>query len=390
MATELRPLGVRCNISCRYCYQEPTRGQLGGVAAYDIDKMLASAEEIGAPITVFGGEPLLLPVADLERLFAAGRDRLGGVSIQTNGTLITDAHIALFRAYDVRVGVSVDGPGELNELRWAHSADRTRTASEASLQAIARLCAEGLTPSVIVTLHKANATAERLPRLLEWMRDVDGRGVRFVRLHLLESESRVIRETYGLSETETTRAMLAFLSLEQELTSVRFDIFMDIRAGLDPSGQGATTCIWSACDPYTTAAVQGVEGDGSRSNCGRTNKEGIEFLKADTPSYERYLALYYTPQEHGGCHGCRFFALCKGQSPGTALDGDWRNRTEHCASWFAVMEHVERELLAKGTTPLSLDEHRPVLEAAMISAWEAGRNASPASIVRQQSGGLES
>ncbi len=76
-----------------------------------------------------------------------------------------------------------------------------------------------------------------------------------------------------------------------------------------------TSCIWNACDPYTTQAVRGVAGQGQRNNCGRTNKDGIDFGKADTPGYERYLALYQTPQEAGGCSGCSFFLMCKGQCP---------------------------------------------------------------------------
>ena len=60
------------------------------------------------------------------------------------------------------------------------------------------------------------------------------------------------------------------------------------------------------------------------SNCGRTNKDGVDYLKSDHQGYERYIALYNTPHEHGGCKGCRFFLMCKGQCPGTAIDGDWQ------------------------------------------------------------------
>ena len=113
-------------------------------------------------------------------------------------------------------------------------------------------------------------------------------------------------------------------------------------------------CVWTACDPYTTQAVRGVEGHGQRSNCGRTNKDGIDFVKGNKPGYERYLALYATPQEVGGCQDCRFFLMCKGQCPGTAIDGDWRNRTEHCEVWKAVYGLLETELVAEGKNPLSL------------------------------------
>jgi uncharacterized protein len=137
-----------------------------------------------------------------------------------------------------------------------------------------------------------------------------------------------------------------------------------------------TTCIWRGCDPYTTSAVRGVEGQGQRSNCGRTNKDGIDFVKADSAGYERYIALYQTPQEFGGCKGCRFFLMCKGQCPGTAIDGDWRNKTEHCQVWMQLFEHLEQRLKQQDKTPISLDPNLHYLEENMLSAWQAGINPS--------------
>ena len=119
-----------------------------------------------------------------------------------------------------------------------------------------------------------------------------------------------------------------------------------------------------------------MEGKGQRSNCGRTNKDGIDFVKADSAGYERYIALYQTPQEYGGCKDCRFFLMCKGQCPGTAIDGDWRNKTEHCQVWMQLFEHLEQRLKQQDKTPISLDPNLHYLEENMLSAWQAGINPS--------------
>jgi len=156
---------------------------------------------------------------------------------------------------------------------------------------------------------------------------------------------------------------------------LRFDVFKDMEKLLLAKDEH-TTCVWRACDAYTTSAVQGVEGNGQSSNCGRTNKDGIDFIKADRPGYERYIALYHTPQEYGGCQGCRFFLVCKGQCPGTALDGDWRNRTEHCEVWKKLYRHIEDHLLDKGYFPVSVQPNRKYLEQAMLDAWASGNNPS--------------
>ena len=119
--------------------------------------------------------------------------------------------------------------------------------------------------------------------------------------------------------------------------------FCDIKALLTQM-EPQVTCTWNHCDPLTTNAVQGISPSGDISNCGRTNKDGINWLKGDKPSFERYLALYHTPQEFGGCKGCKYFVFCKGHCPGTAINGDWRNRTANCRLWYSLFSLVESDL----------------------------------------------
>jgi len=269
----------------------------------------------------------------------------------------------------------------LNDLRWCGSLKKTREVTERSELAIDRLCLEGLQPSVIVTLHRLNASTARLPILEDWLLHLDRVGVLSTRLHLLESENVAVRSRFALSEADNVWAMLGFAKLEAQLLRMKLDVFRDIEALL-LGEDDAATCVWMACDPLTTEAVRGVEGHGQRSNCGRTNKSGIDFVKAERPGYERYIALYQTPQVDGGCQGCRFFAMCKGQCPGTSLDGDWRNRTEHCSIWMRLFEAIERRLLSAGRSPLSLDPNLRYLEENLLNTWTAGKNRSLASLLR--------
>jgi len=380
MGVELRPLGVRCNIRCSYCYQNPVRESAAVAPTYSLDAMKAAVTLEGGPFTLFGGEPLLIPVRDLEALWAWGFETYGSNSVQTNGALITPDHVRLFHRFHVNVGISIDGPGELNDLRWAGTLEATRTTTARTEAAIALLCREGLAPSLIVTLHRGNATAARLPILTAWLRQMEDLGVSAVRLHILEVDDPRLRGSAVLSTADNVAAFQHFADVESQFVKMRFDVFKDMRQLLLGEDKDAT-CIWRSCDPYTTAAVRGVEGTGQRSNCGRTNKDGVDFAKADFPGFERYLALYNTPQDHGGCQDCRFFLMCKGQCPGTAIDGDWRNRTEHCDVWKELFTRLERELSAAGRVPLSLSGSRPRVERALIDAWSRGDNPSIADIL---------
>lgn len=369
MSTEVRPYGVKCNIACRYCYQNDVRDAGNALPRYDLPRMMRAIETRGQPFTLFGGEPLLMPRRDLEKLWAWGYERFGTNRLQTNGTLISDAHVEMFRTYHVEVGISIDGPGPLNGLRWAGSPELTERGTARTHAAIARLCAEGLPPSLILTLHRLNASPDRLPELTDWLLEVEQLGVTRVRLHVLEVDAEQVRTDCALDEEELANAMLSLMRFEQErLKTLRFDVFDEIRrllAGRDK----AVSCVWHGCDPYDTSAVYGVEGNGQLTNCGRTNKDGVDFVKSGSPGFDRYLALHVTPQEDGGCAGCRFFSMCKGQCPGTAVDRDWRNRSEHCGLWKQLFAVLEAESLARGELPLSLHPQREEIERALVSAW---------------------
>ena len=161
MGVELKPLGVVCNIQCHYCYEHPLRDAGNKAAPYDIEAMKAAVLREGGPFSLFGGEPLLVPKADLETLWSWGLEKFGSHGIQTNGTLIDEAHIALFKAYKVDVGISVDGPAELNDARWSANLAKTREATARTQAAIEALCREGMPPGLIVTLHRGNAGADK-------------------------------------------------------------------------------------------------------------------------------------------------------------------------------------------------------------------------------------
>jgi uncharacterized protein len=372
MTVELRPLGVACNIQCSYCYQHPQRDAGNSSAAYDLPVMKAAIEQEGGPFSLFGGEALLLPLDELEALWSWGLEKHGSNGIQTNGTLITEEHIRLFKTYNVHVGISIDGPGPLNDARWAGTLERTREMTAKSETAIERLCRSQMACSLIITLHRGNAAPDKLPLLHDWFRYLESIGLTSVRLHVLEVDNDAIAQKYRLSLQETIAAFMSFYKLEKQLTRLRFDTFHDMKQMLRGQDNN-TTCLWNACDPYTTPAVRGIEGNGQRSNCGRTYKEGIEFVKADAHTFERYLALYHTPQEYGGCAGCRFFLVCKGNCPGMALDGDWRNRTEYCELYKALYRQLEEEMLDAGELPISAHPQRQRIEHALLESWAQQR-----------------
>lgn len=354
MTIEYLPVGIACNLSCEYCYQDSMRDAGNINTPRNWPRAKAQLEKLGSSFAVFGGEPLLAPIEHLEEVWKFGLDRFGSNGIQTNGVLITETHIELFKKYRVGVGISIDGPGELNRARVKHDSDTAKT-----MHAIKRLCEDGYPPSLIVTIHRKNTYD--IFKLIAWFAELGTMGVRYINLHNLEIEKGM--PDLSIPQDEE---IAAFLSIYEwsKTTTMNVTPFSDI-AKLLTEENPAVSCIWNHCDPLTTDAVQGINPDGSRSNCGRTNKDGINWVKADKPGFERYRILRATPQQYGGCQGCKYFAHCKGQCPGTAIDGDWRNKTVHCNLWYSLFERIEVDLRLAGKTILDTTNK----EAKLLSSW---------------------
>ena len=372
MTVEVQAVGVTCNLGCTYCYQNTMRDTGESyVKDYDLGKIKAQLEHFNSNFTLYGGEALLMPIEDIEELWKFGYEKFGTNSIQSNVVLWTQDHNDLAVKYNAGVGISVDGPGELNHLRWSGTKEKTDKNTQKTQDNIRKLCEAGVNVSLIATLHTVNATKEKIPAMKEWFKELEAMGVMASRLHLLEVDNDLVKEKYVLSTEEIIYAMNEFSDFaDEELTSMTFDVFDDMNKLL--RGDDNVTCVWVNCDPYTTSAVQGIGGDGAMHNCGRADKDGVMWLKADQESWERYVTLPLIPQEYGGCKDCRFWLMCRSQCPGTSIDGDWRNKTEHCEVWMSLFDSLETKMVANGETPLSLAPELPELEKRFAVMWQNG------------------
>lgn len=332
MTIELKVNGTRCNLSCQYCYLDK-REQ---AREPDLEKMIAAAKVLGPRFSLFGGEPLLTPLPVLEKLFQAGC-----TGMQTNGTLITDAHIEMFAKYRISIGLSLDGNWAANALR----ADRETT--ERVWDNLERLRRARISVSVISVLHRLNAEGEALDKFKEfglWLRDL---GIVHVNCHFLQGDC-----IGALTEDQERDAFLELAAWLRDRPELRWQPFDDIARLLMGKSEG-TLCLWRGCDPFNTSAVQSIEPDGSLTNCGRLAR-GVNWLKSERTGPQRQAVLAATPQELGGCKGCRFLPLCTGGCPGEAIDGDWRNRTSHCVTTRALFRFYEDALLDQGVVPASI------------------------------------
>ena len=343
MTTELSPLGTRCNLKCIYCYQS---GMHETEADYDLDKMISLGIVQGSRLCVFGGEPLLLPLAHLERIFKASYEKYGGASIQTNGLLIFRDHIKLFQKYRIGVGVSIDGSQELNAFRC----NEEKTSK--IIAHIEELTRSGVSVSLIITIHRMNGSKKYLDRLLNFCSWAESIGVQWINFHFLQVISAEVRNRCALSAEENKVAFLRLAEFSDKTFRLQCQPFVDIKRLLSGDRKNVL-CVWNSCDPFKTSAVFGIQADGQVKNCHRVSRI-YESIKCSISGHERQDSLRQSPQDKGGCFECRFFPLCGGGCPGEAIDADWRNKTEYCETIKALFRYYEDIMLNQGKIPASI------------------------------------
>lgn len=126
-----KPIGPICNLDCEYCYYLHKEELYPGTTSWRMApatlesyiRQLIESQPKGTPEITFawqGGEPTLLGVeffqrvVELQRRYAPPHAQVVN-TLQTNGTLLDDAWIELFRAHRFLIGLSIDGPAELHD-----------------------------------------------------------------------------------------------------------------------------------------------------------------------------------------------------------------------------------------------------------------------------------
>jgi len=124
----------RCNLNCSYCYMynkgdtsylERPKFLSIETATVALERIAAYARRHSLPqitVVLYGGEPLLIGREWVQQ-FLEERDRVEtppevtlNVAVQTNGTLLDAEWVALFNQHKVTIGVSCDGPEQVNDL----------------------------------------------------------------------------------------------------------------------------------------------------------------------------------------------------------------------------------------------------------------------------------
>lgn len=165
-------LTTRCNLSCSYCYNgsaDPSAKMAPVVVKAAIE--LAAQGEQPFDLQLTGGEPTLVPERiDLAARLARATGHCRRIAIQTNATRLTPVLIDLFYNHQIQVGVSLDGPPEVQQ--------RQRGRAGETLRGLGLLEAAGIPFRVTtVVTRESAATLDRLVLLLAGLAAARGIGL---------------------------------------------------------------------------------------------------------------------------------------------------------------------------------------------------------------------
>lgn len=416
-----------CNLGCTYCYENPDRErkQEWVDRQYDMDKIIGQLDKHKEKYPneapgLHGGEPLLLRNEDIRTLFDEMNKRWPQHDhhIQTNATLIDDEIIDIFKEFGVGVGISCDGPPELNTERKAagergtESKSATNNMSKRTTDAIMRCLDEGLSVGVITVLHKTNAgTEDRFETLLDWLDRLNKAGGYGHFNPAIPYED--VQEDISLNaETLKDRFLRTWEWMKEE----PYRSWNPMGQYVDNLlGNGLQDCVNTECNVFNAGAAKIIKGDGGTTGCGKTWStvgDGVPFLQGieNDSEYDqvnaRYRSLKKTPGPHtedepdmGGCKGCKYWNVCKGGCPSSGMDYDYRNRTIWCEAKYALYEKIEEDLRAilpniRLITDFSWNAtfdsfaHRGNLDIQPFSAMQPGRDA-PTSAYRKSAKPIE-
>lgn len=318
---------VACNFKCKYCYNQLLRAK-GNEKTPDLPAIEKTVRKLYAnresSVVLHGGEPLFLDRDVLKNLLKISYDISGRSALQSNGSLIDDEIIELFKQYKTSVGISIDGYYPANELRC----DKKMT--QRIIENIRRLHDEKISVAIIIVLSKANALQGRIKYVKKLLEDMDAIRV--------SSKINICSCSDPKIELTTKEAIWGYLELfafciEKGIPATPFTYIRNLLLG-----EGSADCIFGKpCDPYSTMSGIVVCGDGRISTCTKFTTERLEW----TPHTDwRWDILKETD-----CKGCKYAGVvCSGGCPASAKDGDFRNKTKWCAMYKAMYENVEKIL----------------------------------------------
>jgi uncharacterized protein len=321
----IKPASAVCNLDCEYCFYldraaDPYSALPGRRMTLDtLERLVDTYLFYSYPTSVFafqGGEPTLAGLPFFEKLVALQQQHgRGGQSVanamQTNAVLIDKSWCDLFRSYNWLLGVSLDGPEEINDL-YRFNKERRGTWKRV-MQSVELLQTNRVEFNILCVLSAANV--EKPKELYRFYRKLGIENLQFIPLAEFDGVGNrlpftITPEQYGRFLCEVFEAWWP------ERRKVRIRFFDNLAEAL--AGQKPGTCtMHETCDSYVV-----VEYNGDVYPCdffveapwklGNVNVDSWGEIARRT---RRYSFAAKKTLSHPECQVCEYQSVCHGGCP---------------------------------------------------------------------------
>lgn len=385
----------RCNLNCTYCYvynlgdstwkRQPKTMSRKVVSAL-LQRVRSHCLRHGVKSFLFifhGGEPLLAGPEFYSHFVEEARrilqpDVTPVFTLQTNGTLLTDEWCSLLASLKVRIGISLDGPREVNDkYRVDHAG---RGSYDAARRGIDTVLASPHVRIPLSILSVINIQSDPIA-VYEHLKEL---GVRTVDFLLPEATHDRPYPGWGSSNAPYAEWLIAIFDrwfLEKPVT-MRIRFFQEIMTELLGGQSVLDTFGPSKNEVLVIETDGGIEPVGSLTICG----DGFTKLGANVVTHEFDEALntelardYHLSGQSlsGTCKQCPVHEVCGGGylPHRFSKKNGFDNPSVYCKDLMQLVTHIQNRVIEQmtpatrekvGLVPLSYERAKALLERNLM------------------------
>jgi uncharacterized protein len=321
----IKPASAVCNLDCEYCFYldrdaDPYSALPGRRMTLDtLERLVDTYLFYSYPQSVFafqGGEPTLAGLPFFTKLVEFqqkyGRANQGvSNALQTNAVLLDKNWCDLFHQFQWLLGVSLDGPEEVNDL-YRYNKERRGTWKRV-MQSVELLQINKVEFNILCVLSTANV--EKPKELYRFYRSIGIDNLQFI--PLAEFDGLGNRLPYTITAEQYGRFMTEVFELwwpERRKVRIRcFDNIAEAVAGHKPG----TCTMHESCDSYVV-----VEYNGDVYPCDFFVEGGWKLGNVNDDSWgeiarrvKRFDFAGKKSIAHPECQVCEYQSLCHGGCP---------------------------------------------------------------------------
>jgi uncharacterized protein len=360
----------RCNLSCTYCYvyhhpDQTWRGrpfvmseETAAAATARIAEHAARHALADIVVVLHGGEPLLAGSARLARLVDGIRSKVPRsthveITLQTNGTLLSEGYLDFFHRQQIAVGVSLDGGRGANDRHRRFADGRPSFDLVArGLRLLARAEYRDVYAGLLCTIDLANDPVTLYEDLLSF---------RPPQLDLLLPLGNWVHPPPGRRADRSTpygdwlvAVFDRWFSAPRRETGIRlFESLIALLVG----GSSETEAVGLDSSDAITIETDGALEitDALKSTAHGMGATGLNVHRNCLDEAARHPGVRAMRRDIGtladACRSCPVVAVCGGGQFAHRYgdDGGFDHRSVYCADLYCLIDHVRQRLYGELT-----------------------------------------